>query len=44
METFCSKEEKKRLNLLTYVEVEPAHESDANGLIPGVTKPSNLLS
>ena len=45
METFSSKKEKKRLNLLTYVEVEPAHESDANGLIPGVesVKKRNLL-
>ena len=45
METFCSQEEEKRLNLLTYVEVEPAHESDAHGLIPGVesVKKRNLL-
>lgn len=45
METFSSQEEEKRLNLLTYVELEPAHESDAHGLIPGVesVKERNLL-
>jgi hypothetical protein len=45
METFSSQEEEKRLNLLTYADVEPAHESDAHGLIPGVesVKERNLL-
>jgi hypothetical protein len=45
METFTSQEKEKKLNLLTYVEVEPAHESDAHGLIPGVesVKERNLL-
>ena len=36
MGTFTSQEKEKKLNLLTYVEVEPSHESDAHGLIPGV--------
>tara|TARA_B100000315_G_scaffold219805_1_gene221962 strand:+ start:329 stop:2071 length:1743 start_codon:yes stop_codon:yes gene_type:complete len=38
METFCKDKEIKdeTLNLITYVDVEPAHESDANALIPGV--------
>jgi hypothetical protein len=38
METFCSDEEKKEetLNLITYVDVEPAHHSDANALIPAI--------
>ena len=35
METY-SKEEEKGLNLITYVEVEPAHESDAKALIPAI--------
>jgi len=33
MERFTSQEKEKKLNLLTYVEVEPAHESDAHGLM-----------
>ncbi len=38
METFCDDEEKKEesLNLITYVEVEPAHNSDANALIAAI--------
>jgi hypothetical protein len=38
METFCDDEEKKEdsLNLITHVEVEPAHNSDANALIPAI--------
>ncbi len=38
METFSKDEEVKdeTLNLITYVDVEPAHESDANALIPAV--------
>jgi len=38
MESYCEEEDKKdeSLNLVTYVEVEPAHESDANALIPAI--------
>jgi len=38
METFCKEEEtrEKSLNLITHVDVEPAHESDANALIPAI--------
>ena len=38
METFCDDKDKKErsLNLITYVEVEPAHKSDANALIPAI--------
>jgi hypothetical protein len=38
METFCDDENKKEdsLNLITHVEVEPAHNSDANALIPAI--------
>jgi len=38
METFCDNKEKKgeSLNLITHVEVEPAHNSDANALIPAI--------
>jgi hypothetical protein len=38
METFSKDEEVKAetLNLITYVDVEPAHESDTNALIPAV--------
>jgi len=38
METFCDDENKKKdsLNLITHVEVEPAHNSDANALIPAI--------
>lgn len=46
METFCDDEEKKEetLNLITQVEVEPAHNSDANALIPAIesTEKQNL--
>jgi hypothetical protein len=46
METFCDDEEKKEetLNLITHVEVEPAHKSDANALIPAIesTERQNL--
>jgi hypothetical protein len=46
METFCDDEEKKEetLNLITHVEVEPAHRSDANALIPAIesTERQNL--
>jgi len=33
-ETYCQEGEKKSLSLITEVIVEPAHESDANALIP----------
>jgi len=38
METYCKDEDakEKHLNLITHVEVEPAHESDANALIPAI--------
>jgi len=40
METYTDTEDKdaksKQLNLITYVEVEPAHKSDAKALIPAV--------
>jgi hypothetical protein len=38
METFCDDEKKKKdsLNLITHVQVEPAHNSDANALIPAI--------
>ena len=38
METYCKDEESKdkTLNLVTNVEVEPAHHSDANALMPAV--------
>ena len=38
METFCDDKDKKErsLNLITHVEVEPAHKSDANALIPAI--------
>lgn len=38
METYCKDEDSKEesLNLITHVEVEPAHESDANALIPAI--------
>jgi hypothetical protein len=38
METFCKDEDAKEesLNLITHVQVEPAHESDANALIPAI--------
>jgi len=40
METYSRKEEgedqQEKLNLITHVEVEPAHESDANALLPAI--------
>ena len=38
METYCKDEDRKEesLNLITHIEVEPAHESDANALIPAI--------
>ena len=38
METFCKDEDTKEesLNLITHIQVEPAHESDANALIPAI--------
>lgn len=38
METFCKDEDakEKSLNLITHVHVDPAHESDANALIPAI--------
>lgn len=46
METFCKDEQdkEKTLNLITHVEVEPAHNSDANALIPAIksTEEKNL--
>ena len=38
METYCKDEDakEKSLNLITHVQVEPAHESDANALIPAI--------
>ena len=38
METYCKDEDTKEesLNLITHIEVSPAHESDANALIPAI--------
>ena len=38
METYCKDEDCKEesLNLITHIEVEPSHESDANALIPAI--------
>ncbi len=38
METFCDdeKEKEQSLNLITHVNVEPAHESDANAIVPAI--------
>jgi hypothetical protein len=38
METYCKQEEAREgtLNLITHVQVDPAHESDANALIPAI--------
>jgi len=38
METFCDdeKEKEQSLNLITHVKVEPAHESDANAIVPAI--------
>jgi len=46
METFCDDEQKKEesLNLITHVNTEPAHNSDAKALIPAIedTEKQNL--
>lgn len=46
METFCEDQDEKdkSLNLITHVEVEPAHNSDANALVPAIeaTEERNL--
>jgi hypothetical protein len=46
METYCKEEEAREgtLNLITHVQVDPAHESDANALISAIesTKERNL--
>jgi len=53
METFCDDDDKKEesLNLITHVDVEPAHNSDANALIPAIEaaekqnlKPKELIA
>lgn len=53
METYCDDEEKKEhsLNLITHVDVEPAHKSDANAIIPAIEsveernlKPKELMA
>ena len=38
METYCDDEEEKAqsLNLITHVDVEPAHKSDANAIVPAI--------
>jgi len=38
METYCKQEEAREgtLNLITHVQADPAHESDANALIPAI--------
>ena len=36
METYSADENNKQLSLITHVEVEPAHKSDANALIPAI--------
>ena len=45
METYSEKKDDKTLNLITYVEVEQAHESDAHALIPALeaTKQQGLF-
>lgn len=47
METFCDddKAKEKALNLITHVHVEPAHNSDANALMPAIesTKQRGLM-
>ena len=44
METYCKDEKETSLNLITHVNVEPAHQSDAHALIPAIeeTKQSGL--
>jgi hypothetical protein len=43
METYCDDKKQKEasLNLITHVEVEPAHNSDANALIPAIESAEN---
>jgi len=38
METYCKDKDAKKenLNLITHIEVEPAHNSDANALVPAI--------
>jgi hypothetical protein len=42
-ETFCADQDQEALSLITYVEVEPAHESDANALIPSWSPPRSVI-
>jgi hypothetical protein len=44
METYCKEGEKQKtnLNLITHVQVDPAHESDANALIPAIQSADEL--
>ena len=53
METYCDdKEEKEQsLNLITHVDIEPAHKSDANAIVPAIEsvekrdlKPKELMA
>jgi hypothetical protein len=51
METFCDDKKEQSLNLITHVEVEPAHESDANAVVPAIEsveerdlKPKELMA
>jgi len=53
METYCDDEEEKKhsLNLITHVDVEPAHKSDANAIVPAIDsveerdlKPKELMA
>jgi len=53
METYCDdeKQKEKSLNLITHVDIEPAHNSDANALIPAIEsaekrnlKPEELIA
>jgi len=53
METYCDDEEEKdqTLNLITHVDVEPAHKSDANTIVPAIEsvekrdlKPKELMA
>jgi len=44
METYCKDKDAKEesLNLITHIQVEPAHESDANALIPAIESSKEL--
>jgi len=53
METYCDdeKQKEKSLNLITHVDIEPAHNSDSNALIPAIEsaekrnlKPEELIA